>query len=101
VRGYASGGVALGRSGGYFELSVISRSYNIPVQHSVRVYFDEFTPVYEGGSRVGTVQQSITGQIGTDITSGGKILEVPFHVNGGRMRAERATVTDEREPLVP
>ena len=101
VRGYASGGVALGNQGGYFELSVISRRYNVPVKQSVRVYFDQFTPVYEGGERVGTVQQSITGQIGTDITAGGKVLEVPFHVNGGRLTAERVTVTDEREPLVP
>ena len=101
VKGYASGGLTVSPQGGFFELSVIHRVNDVPLQQSLRVYFDASTPVYEGGSRVGTVLAGITKQEGYDITQGGKILEVPFHINGGRMFAERVTVTDQRQPLVP
>ena len=101
IKGYASGGFSLTADGGFFDLSVIHRVNNVPVQESVRVYFDKSTPVYQGDAEVGTVLAGITGQGSYDITQGGKILEVPFHVNGGRMFADRVTVTDQRQPLVP
>lgn len=101
VKGYASGGFTVSGNGGFFELSVIYRANNVPVEQSVRVYFDDSTQVYEGGQPVGTVLAGITGQGSYDITQGGKILEVPFHLNGGRMFAEKVVVTDQRQPLVP
>ena len=101
LKGFPSGGVSVASDGGYFELSVIFRQHDVPVQQSVRVYFDRWTSVYADGSRAGTVLAGITGEGGTDVTRAGRVLEVPFYVNGGRLFAERVTVLEQHSPLAP
>ena len=101
VKGFASGGAKVAPDGGYFELSVISRQNNVPVEQTVRVFFDRWTPVYIDGSRAGTVLEGLSAQKGYDVSRGGRILEVPFNVNGGRLFAERVDVSEDAEPQVP
>ena len=101
ARGYGTGGMTVTEKGGWFELGIIYRKDSLPMQEAVRVYFDESTPVYANKANVGTVLGGITDQQGYDVTQGGKILDVPFHINGGRMYADRVTVSDLSEPRVP
>lgn len=101
VRGFANGAGEVAPDGGYFELAVISRRSTVPVQETVRVYFDKYTPVYVGGRSEGTVLDGLTGQKGFNVSGGGRVLEVPFHVNGGRLFAERVKVLEDSTPRVP
>ena len=101
LKGFPSGGVSVESDGGYCELSVIFRQYGVPVQQTVRVYFDRFTAVYSNGSRAGTVLGGLTTGGGVDVTRAGHMLQVPFYVNGGRLFAERVNVLEEPSPLQP
>ncbi len=101
VKGFANGAAKVAADGGYFELAVISRQNNVPVQQTVRIFFDKWTPLYVDGERAGTVLEGFTTQGGYDVKRGGRILAVPFHVNGGRLFAERVNVLADTAPVVP
>jgi hypothetical protein len=100
VKGFPTGGVEAAGGGGYFELSVIARVSDVPVQQVVRVYFDQWTSVYVAGERNGTVLAGLTSE-GFNVVRSGRMLEVPFHVNGGRMNAERVNVLEAEAPRIP
>ena len=101
VRGFANGAAQVAADGGYFELAVISRQSGVPVEQTLRVYFDKYAPVYEDAASRGTVLEGLTTQRGYNVTGGGRVLEVPFHVNGGRLFAERVNVLEDSAPRVP
>ncbi len=98
VRGFANGAADVAADGGHFELAVIFRQNTVPVQQTVRVYFDEWTSVYQGETSEGTVLEGLAGGRGYNVLRGGRVLEVPFHVNGGRLYAERVNVLEGRAP---
>lgn len=99
VKGFPAGGVMAASDGGFFEISVISRQNDVPVQQIVRVYYDQWTPVYVAGERRGTVLEGLTAD-GFNVVRGGRMLGVPFHINGGRLFAERVNVLEEPAPEV-
>ncbi len=101
VRGFANGAAQVVSDGGYFELSVIYRRDNVPIQETVRVYFDDQTPVYVDGKPDATVMDGLAGTDGLNVSAGGRVLEVPFHLNGGRLYAEQVNVLEDVGHRVP
>ncbi len=98
LKGFANGAAEVDGAGGFFEVAVIFRHSEVPVQQVVRVYFDKWTPVYAEGSERGTVLSGLTGQDGYNVRTSNRLLEVPFHVNGGQLNAERVNVLEEAAP---
>ena len=110
IKGYGAGPAVFDAAGGYFELAVISRRENVPVQQRVRVYFDDKTPVYfvdresvaaQGDRLSTTVLNGIAKGEGYNVTRGQDVLEVPFYVNGGRLYATRVNVIQDQRVEVP